>query len=107
MLKNIKNYAMALAALAIAFGSLTFMSFKAAETAKIEQEYPYRFYGILDDAVNLKYHWQSSAPTDLECDPAPVGACTILSNSPTTPAPNAMPAPGTFIVENGAGKLYQ
>ncbi|TDQ79749.1 hypothetical protein [Sphingobacterium yanglingense] len=106
MLKNIKNYAMALGALAIAFGSLTFMSFKAAETAKIEQEYPYRFYGILGEDGE-SFHWQSANPVGLTCDPAPTGACSILSNSPTTPAPNAMPAPGTYIVENGAGKLYQ
>src|SRR5690606_40818715 len=94
----LKN-AMVVAAMAIAATSYALMSFGTAEMAKIEQEYPYRFYGVQDENGET-FHWQSTAPTGLSCDPAPLGACSILSNTPTTPAPNAMPAPGTYIVRS-------
>ena len=98
---------MVVAAMAIAATSYALMSFGTAEMAKIEQEYPYVFYGVLDDPINQNYHWESTQPTELECEATGFGACEIRSSSPTTPTPNTMPPAGTYIVTSGSSNLYQ
>lgn len=94
MLKNIKNYAMALAALAIAATSGTLMSFgKKVAEVKAQTSYYFEFMGTHGQEANPNLWTEIDQATydDLPCNGSSEG-CKIESNSVTGAAPNRRPS---------------